>query len=188
MWARINFKVLVQLLLPTFLRKPQQTAFLNALVAPMDSLYKDVLYKMQHDSRVIYLEKVLNEYYNIIGYSHQNHEATKQIFITDEFYPPENYVYQDPEQYASIEYDETLLYLKSGFEPDDPAQENNGDDIFLTDDIEHFDFVINVPIALAIDLILLKILVDFYKIAGKKYRIQMIPFLEPAPPGPINNV
>ena len=173
MWARINFKVLVQLLLPTFLRKPQQTAFLNALVAPMDSLYKDVLYKMQHDSRVIYLEKVLNEYYNIIGYSHQNHEATKQIFITDEFYPPENYVYQDPEQYASIEYDETLLYLKKNtLAPGEAEEEDEGDDIFLTDDIEHFDFVINVPVALAIDLVRLKILVDFYKIAGKKYRIQ----------------
>ena len=167
MWARINFSVLVQLLLPTFLRKPQQTAFLNAMVKPLDSLYVDTLYKMQHDSRVIYLEKVLNEHYTIAGYSDQNHEATKRIFIEDEYFEPENYAYQDQEQYASIEYNEVVLWArKNAIIP------NDGDDIFLTDDVDHFDFVVKIPVSLNIDQVKLKILIDYYKLAGKLYRIE----------------
>lgn len=174
MWARINFYVMVQLLLPTFLRKPKQTALLNGVLKPLDSLYVDVLYKMQHDSRVIYLEKVMNEYFEAAGYSNQNHAVTKVIYITDEIYPPENYVYQNQEFYPSIEYDEQVLYLDE-------------DNIFLTDSLEHFDFVINIPIGYAFDEQILRLLVDFYKIAGKKYRIQIVPLSSPAPDNTNNN-
>ena len=80
-WAKIDFKRLVQLLLPTFLRKPQQTAFLNATIAPLETLYSETMYKMQHNGQVIYLEKVLNEFCDVAGYNSQNHPFRSQNII-----------------------------------------------------------------------------------------------------------
>mgnify|MGYP006182056483 FL=1 len=65
-WQLFNINKLIQLLLPTFLRKNKLIAILESVATPIDTLYQDTLYKMQHDCRVIYLEKVLNQQFGVL--------------------------------------------------------------------------------------------------------------------------
>lgn len=157
-WALIDFSVLIQLLLPTFLRKNKMIAFLTVCTKPLDVLYKNTLYKMQHTCQVISLEKMLNEHFAVAGYNANDHENTKQISITDEYYPPENYIYTQDESTPSVDYDNQDLWLDE-------------DDIFLEDDSPHFDFVVNIPPTIVFVEAQLRALIDYYKLAGKKYRI-----------------
>ena len=108
-WQVINFDRLVELLLPTFLRNATILAFLKAIIKPLHTLFLDVLYKMQHTCQVVYLEKLLNEYFQVVGYSDQNHEATKKVKIVDEFFPPENYIYKQGETRPTVDYDNNDL-------------------------------------------------------------------------------
>jgi hypothetical protein len=68
---RINFKKLAQLLLPTFLRKPVITAFVNAFVQPLERLNEQfTLFRvskeqqMSYNSQVCYLRKMLNDLFD----------------------------------------------------------------------------------------------------------------------------
>jgi hypothetical protein len=118
MWQTINFNVLIQLLLPTFLRKNRLVTFLEINIKPLDNLYKKTLYDMQH---------------------------TCQVYTQDESRP-------------AVDYDNMNLYLDE-------------DDIFLEDDLPHFDFVVNIPSTITFIEAQLRAIIDYYKLAGKKYRI-----------------
>ena len=155
-WAKIDFKRLVQLLLPTFLRKPQQTAFLNATIAPLETLYSETMYKMQHNGQVIYLEKVLNEFCDVAGYNSQNHEGTKQIIIEDAAVPRMQYVYRED---GIANYGKP--YLRVGV-------------VYITGDYDHNDFVVKIPTTVSYIDSQIRAIIDYYKLAGKKYTIENI--------------
>jgi hypothetical protein len=64
----INYKRLVLLLLPTFLRKEVLVAFLRAMTSPVEADYnlflahrKNNLYRLRMNGQVCYLRKVLND-------------------------------------------------------------------------------------------------------------------------------
>ncbi len=153
MWATINFNRLIQLLLPTFLRKAKMIAFIEILVKPISILHIDTLYKMQHTCQVIYLEKMLNEHFNVSGYDANNHENTKVIYINDAPIPPIQYVYLDQEIPPK-----GYLYLGTKY---------------LTAATNHSDFVVHIPARIVFVEAKLKALIDYYKLAGKKYLIQI---------------
>lgn len=152
-WATINFNTLVELLLPTFLRKNKQLALLRAFVKPLDTLYKDTLYKMQHSCRVIEMEKVLNEWFQVVGYNPNDHEATKKVYIEDAPKPPTKYIYLQQEIPPN-----NYLYLGTKY---------------LTGEIEWLDFIVFIPENYGFDTAKLKVLIEYYKLAGKKYTIQL---------------
>ena len=158
-WQVVNFKKLVELLLPTFLRKSVTLAFLTSNIKPLDTLYEETLYKMQHTCQVLSLEKMLNEYFEVPGYNHQNHEATKKVKIKDEYFPPENYIYKVGEFRPTVDYNNNNLWLDE-------------DDVFLEDDVPHFDFVIWIPLGYIFELEQLTAIMNYYKLAGKNYRIE----------------
>jgi hypothetical protein len=175
----------MELLLPTTLRRRNQKAFLTAVIAPLNSLYRDTLYKMQHTCQVIYLEKMLNEHYTVVGYDPTNHEATKLIYIEDAPRPPYKYIYLQEE----IEFQgKPYLYLNSGvgnpntdlinnvtdeFGDEVPNWFTSGGIVYLTGDTIYNDFVVYVPINLTFDEIKMRALIDYYKLAGKKYTIEI---------------
>lgn len=159
-WHSFDISRLIQLLLPVRLRGIAILHFLQALLVPLKNLVKNTLYTMQHDSRVIYLEKVLNEA-AIPGYDATNHEATKSIYIGPGEIPSEVYVFQEDEPDLPP-YIGVLQYA-----PD-------GDAVWLhtqtEQDAEYCDFTVVVPSALSVSRERLSYLVDFYKMAGKKYK------------------
>ncbi|KGO89731.1 hypothetical protein Q764_05920 [Flavobacterium suncheonense GH29-5 = DSM 17707] len=146
--------------MPTFLRKVKHLALLRSFVTPLVKLHDDTLYKIQHDGRTIYLEKLLNEYYQVTGYDTQNHEATKLIYIDDLPDVEKLYIYQNEETEVS-------------FLEDDG--DDNEDDVFLDADNESYvsySWIIFMPDTISFEEIKLRALVDSYRYAGKKYTIQ----------------
>lgn len=164
-WHSFDIVKLVSLLLPMKMRRLNLVLFLNVLTLPLGYLVAQILYKMQHDGRVIYLEKVLNEAFDMPGYSAASHESSKIIYIASGEMPDETYLFQMNE-------------------PDDPpfvgldANINDGDDVWLYTqeelDAQYNDFRVVVPMALQEFENKIKNLVDYYKMAGKKYKIEYI--------------
>jgi len=150
----IDFDVLNEIYLPTFLRSADVLAFMNSISNPLKELYAETLYKMQHTGQVIYLEKMLNEYYNIAGYDKNNHLATRQIYITDAPAVPRVYLYQPAENKP--------VYLYQ------PSEDNP---VYLNLPAVQYDFIINVPAALVFDEQIMRIKVDYYR-NTKQYIIQ----------------
>jgi hypothetical protein len=159
-WQTVNFFVLVEQLLPTFLRKNRMILFLSAIVTPLVKIYENTLYKMQHDGRTIYLEKMLNEHFEVVGYDYYNHETTKLVYIDDIPEPDKLYIFQDEEDGVS-------------FLEDDG--DDNDEDIFLDNDTEgvvSYSWVIFVPDTFVFQEYQLRALVDTYRYFGKKYKIE----------------
>ena len=161
----LDFPKLVALLLPHFLRKAKQLGWILAFLKPFKTFYTakqlfrfSIRYKMQHNGNVIYLEKVLNEYFNIVGYDHQNHQASKQIYIGEgeNLFPL--YLYTEAEQLPK--------YIKTAAE-NDPLFIYNQMEI----DANHADFIVYVPAALVFIEAEMIALINYY-INTKTYKIK----------------
>lgn len=158
-WLTANFIQLITQLIPPFLRGQKHLSILSSFVTPVQKIHDDTLYQMQHDGRTIYLEKVLNEWFNVVGYDPQYHEATKLVYIDDVIQDEKLYVFQDLET--------EVTFLED--EPD------TTDDVFLDSDYESvgsFSFIIFIPNTFVFDELKVRALVDKYRYIGKKYTIQ----------------
>jgi hypothetical protein len=158
-WREIRFDKLIGWLLPTFLRKVKQFAWLYALLYPVVWLYENVLYRMQHDCRVKYMEKMLNEWFNTPDYNPNDHEDTKTVFIGDGFRPKKTYIFQDYENkpvYAFQDTEEKPIYIYRALE-------------FLQN---YYNFIVWVPLSYVYNEAILKARINYYKLAGKKYKIE----------------
>lgn len=161
-WSTLNFIKLVEQLVPTFLRKNKTLAFLNVLISPMQTIAAENLYKMQHDGRTIYLEKMLNENFNVATYSHQDHENTKLIYIENVGSGSKLYIFQDYETENSFLEDDDVI--------DDDL------DLFLDEGEDNslgYSFVIYMPDTITFNEIALRALVDSYRYLGYKYIIEI---------------
>lgn len=160
-WSTLDFYKLATMLLPTFLRKPNLRAFLNVLVHPLTIIHQETMYQMQHNGSKISLEKVLNEAYNIAGYSSTNHEATKLIYIDDVPEVDKLYIWQELEAEFSF------------LEDDD---NDNQDDLFLDGDIATNDatsWTVFMPDTVSFEEYKLRALLENYRYIGKKYNIEI---------------
>ncbi|MBE8725786.1 hypothetical protein [Flavobacterium hungaricum] len=91
-------------LIPPILRKRTHAVWLNTLLAPLHSLYESILYKMQHTGQVIYLEKVLNEAFNITQKYDPNLSIEQKrqrglIYIDESVKPSLQYLYLHKEYF-----------------------------------------------------------------------------------------
>lgn len=145
---------------PIGLRRAGLMLYMRALVFPLAWLKEKTLYQMQHDCRVIYMEKVLNERFAMPGYNSQHHEDTKIIYIDEGNVPEDLYI-----------------FLKS--EPDEPIWLDDDEPFLITTEeynAEYYDFVVVFPAQLDNEAYTFsqskaRYLIDYYKLAGKKYII-----------------
>ena len=161
-WSTINFSKLVELLLPTFRRKMKTIAFFNVLLSPMQIIAEETLYKMQHDGRKMYLEKMLNEFYKVNSYNHQDHENTKLIYIDN--------VGSDAKLYINQDYETDVVFLEDDGVDDDAL------DLFLDEGADNslgYSFIIFMPDTISFNEIPLRTLVDSYRYLGYKYIIEV---------------
>ena len=150
LWISTDFKQQLLDLSPTFFRGERFEAFLGSFAKPLQTLADTTLYQMQHDSTVIYLEKVLNEYLQIATYNASSHIATRQVYIIDRPQAPKTYIYRTEENQP--------VYLGTIYlDRDNPITA---------------DFIIKIPISVSFDELKLRAIVNFYKLAGKKYIIE----------------
>lgn len=153
----VDLDKLINWLTPALLRKPKMFAWMRSLCAGLYSLYTEFmnkrdqdLYELSHDSRVFSMEAVLNDAFDY---------ADRRIYITDGFTKERVYIYTPDE--------DKPLYL------DEPVYLYNPEDYFDTG----VDFVVWVPTLVALTaqgMILLKALVNKYKLAGKRYAIYRV--------------
>lgn len=155
MWYRIDYKRLVELLLPTFLRKKIILAFLRAIIIPVTDIYtKFTIYRfavskrIDFNGQVMYLEKMLNDEFDL----------TDEIYITDAVKIPVLYLHYKAELQIPVYLSgkRTILIHKSEIDSSD-------------------DFIVNIPIFLnTVDNITrIKRITDYYKYAGKCYKINI---------------
>lgn len=100
----LKWEKLLLWLIPPILRKKTHVEWLDVLLTPLHSLYEDILYKMQHTGQVIYLEKVLNEAFNISKIYNPNLSIEQKrqeglIYIDESIKPSLQYLYLHKEYY-----------------------------------------------------------------------------------------
>lgn len=162
----IDFKRLVVFLLPTFLRKRRTYEYLLALIEPIVVLYvelkkyrADAIYRLEHDSTVYSIENVLNDSFD---------PQLRRIEIRDVFEGEPLYVYEESANKPIYIYPESA---------NKPVYVNGGSYFDRADT----DFVVLIPsdlkpVSTSLDLRLseIKKLVDYYKLASKRYNIAWI--------------
>jgi len=158
-WQTVNFYKLVELLLPSFLRREKSIAYLSSNTKALEIIADRVLYSMQHDGRTIYLEKVLNEHFNVPGYDTDDHEGTKTVYIEEADSEEDFYVHLDQE--------EQVEFLNDA--------DDDQEDIFIETETETpfaYAFIVWVPEAYEFQEVKLRAFIDIYRYIGKKYIIQ----------------
>ena len=149
----LNIDKLVVLLLPTFLRKPKLIAWLRMLAAPLHKLLYTFqqartadLYNLAHNSQVCYLRKALNDEFD---------SEQRRIRIEDGRQKQRLYIYPRSANKP--------LYLGK---------------IFLYQRGDYIDggvdFIVVLPKDLTYDKYKLEALVNFYKLAGKRWQISQL--------------
>lgn len=156
-WYKIDYKRLVQLLLPTFLRKKVLVTWLEVLTTPLTRLHTsfmnfriDALYKLNHNGQVCYLQAVLNDAFDF---------TDRRIYISD----------------ATIIEWTRFLWLES---EDKPILLETSEVFILNSErfigADSIDFVVNVPriAKLSMDEYnRMHALLRYYKLASKRYTI-----------------
>ena len=163
----INFNVLANLLTPPFLRKPKLIDWLITLLKPLEetnykfkAFRRQAIYKVTHNGQVVYLQKVLRDAYD---------NEQRRILIQDAFSIDPIWVYPQNDQlpiyiYSEAENKPVYLYDNSIFDAGD------------------YDFVVLFPLELKpltafetnILEIQIKSLINYYKLASKRYIILWI--------------
>lgn len=154
MSAMYNFNIdkLLVLLTPTFLRKRKLVAWLRTLAMPLNKLLDDFkvhrerdLYNLTHNSQVCYLRKALNDEFD---------PQLRRIKIEDGTRNIRRYIYQRNVN-RPLYLGRMFLYLRGNYI-------DGG-----------VDFVVVLPQGLEYDRYKLEALVNFYKLAGKRWTIEI---------------
>ena len=154
MSAMYNFNIdkLLVLLTPTFLRKPKLVAWLRTLAMPLNKLLDDFkghrerdLYNLTHNSQVCYLRKALNDEFD---------PQLRRIKIEDGTRNIRRYIYQRNVN-RPLYLGRMFVYLRGNYI-------DGG-----------VDFVVVLPRGLEYDKYKLEALVNFYKLAGKRWTIRI---------------
>lgn len=154
MWYEVDYKRLAILLLPPFLRKPRNVAYVQALLSPIDEVHygwkqkrQRDWYKIQHNGQVCKLRKVLNDAFD---------PSERRIYITDGNSFPRKYIYTRAEN-KPVFLGKLFIYRHAEYE-------GTGSDFI----------VFAPPDIIAAQTNEMKALIEFYKLASKRYQIRPI--------------
>ena len=151
MWFNLDIPKLTSLLTPTFLRREKLSAWLRALHYPLIKVADDFnvnrnanLYNLAHNGQVCYLRAALNDKFDI---------SQRRIKIAEGNRYKRQYIYTDGEKkpkYLGV------MYLR--------------DDADYGDKV--VDFIVLVPAGLQYNDYEMRYIIDFYKLASKRYKIE----------------
>lgn len=155
----INYRKLTRWLVPHALRKARMMSWLDALVSQvvanyrLFTRYRDAkLYQLAITPQVCFLEKMLNDRFDA---------TERRIFIED-----------------GIRYDVTYLFMEAEEKPLFLKMESEADPVFIYTNGETEllgnDFVVYVPAGLGFNNDEMRALLNAYKLASKRYAIQII--------------
>jgi hypothetical protein len=152
----LNIRKLFINLLPTFLRKPGIISVVSAVATGMQHLYTRIttnrnanLYKLNHTPQVASLEHLLNDRYD---------SRHRRIYITDGDYRQQILLYR------KVELRDIPLYR---------SEEQNDIPLYLSEEAGFIDesFIVHIPVELDILEAEIRVMVDFFKLVGRKFKI-----------------
>jgi len=136
------------------------TKLVKDLMAAFTAYRSEKLFLLAHNSQIIYLEHILNFYFNPALNSEDPDYVGNGIYITDAADVDAVYVFNPEEEAEDMylygpgdePYNEVYLYDGTDFEP-------------------LVGFIVNVPTAFAVDVNRLKAMINSLRLAGKLYTI-----------------
>lgn len=150
MWFNVNWSRLSILLLPTFLRSDRMKAWLYLNIRQIENVHyswrnyrASNIYKLAHNSQICYLRGALNDRFD---------NVLRRIRIDDGNSFRRNYIYTDAE--------EKPKFLGTIYIYDDADYADTG-----------VDFIVVLPLGLSYNIYEMKALIDFYRMASKRYKI-----------------
>lgn len=153
----VDFRKALYNLIPHFLRSEKQLAWLYSLQQPLKALNTlfvsfrtNTLYRLQFTAQIIYLEHYLNDQFD---------QATRGIYIDNIEQVDFTFLFNNIELKPA-----TYLYNNSEAQP--PVYFYQ-----YTELLEGDTYIINVPVAVSFDELVMRSKVDFYNNAGKNYSI-----------------
>lgn len=161
MWFLINWKKIAVLLTPTFLRGKIMAAWLELIINPAEDIHynwmlfrKDNIYNLAHNSQLCYMEGALND----------NFDTTqRRIYIDNGNAFKRKYIYTDGELSGEIINNEIFItptFLGTVYLYGDEDYADTG-----------VDFIVVIPLNLVYSPYKMRALIDFYKLASKRYKI-----------------
>lgn len=149
MWYKLDFRRLSVQLIPTFLRSPRMVAWVNALVSPLEQVQdefnanrRDNLTRLNHNSQVCYLRKILNDSFD---------SQSRRIQVLPANNLKQTYIYTRPEY--------KVKYLKV-FARERSEYGDGG-----------VDFIIQIPGELNFYRESIAATADYYRLAAKRFSI-----------------
>lgn len=153
----VDFRKALYNLIPHFLRGEKNLAWLYSLQQPLKALNgvfvsfrNNINYRLQFTAQIIYLEHYLNDQFD---------QATRGIFIDNIEQVDFKFIFNNVELKPAI-------YLYNNSEAQPPVYFYQ-----YTELLEGDTYIINVPVAVAFDELVMRSKVDFYNNAGKNYSI-----------------
>lgn len=154
MWYNVDYNKLGIEFIPNMMRKPQTLALVKALVSPLSKLHytwlqfrNDNLYKVAHNGQVCKFRKALNDRFD---------QTERRIYIGDGQRYEREYLYtigENRPRYFGVMY----LHKKEDYA-------DTG-----------IDFIVYVPTSIiSSQYFELVALIEFYKLGGKRYKIESI--------------
>ncbi|OBS12531.1 hypothetical protein ATE49_04725 [Elizabethkingia miricola] len=152
MWYKVDFRKFGLLLCPPFLRGDIYSVFISVICITLEKLHDIFLetrdYNIEravHNSQLCHLRGLLNDKF----------DSDRRITIEDPINKEETYIYTDSENKPKY-LGELILY---------PASEFSDDQV---------DFIVKVPIALKDYYDQIYNTVDYYRLASKRFRIELV--------------
>lgn len=150
MWFNVNWKKLAILLTPTLLRSELIKACIELLMEGINDVHynwlqfrKSNIYMLAHNSQVCYLRASLNDRFD---------NELRRIVLIDGNKYQRKYIYTDQEQKPK--------FLGTIFIHGDEDYQDTG-----------VDFIVQVPTDIIFNINEMKGLIDFFKLASKRYKI-----------------
>ena len=191
----INWEKIVKENLPYFLHSLRRLNWIYSLIKPFKiiaeefiTLMQEFIDKIAYNGRVIYLEKILNDKFDPVG---------RGIYISDALRTGSHYIYQKielkPPYYTYSKWNHSIAYLAGEFCVDGNgvyvALANNTNKAPSTNAEWKFHkpvefvrsnadqvvrgFIVNIPTALVFDELRLRSLVNYYRLAGRNFTINL---------------
>lgn len=152
-WFNVNWKKLAILLTPTFLRSELMKAWLELMMEGINEVHynwltfrKSNIYILAHNSQVCYLRGALNDRFD---------NELRRIVLIDGNKYQRKYIYTDEEQKPK--------FLGTIFIYGDEDYQDTG-----------VDFIVQVPTDIVFNINEMKGLIDFFKLASKRYKIVIL--------------
>ena len=153
MWFNVQWKKLAVLLTPTFLRSELMKSWIELLMEGINDIHyqwlqfrKSNIYILAHNSQVCYLRGALNDRFD-------NEQRRIQIIDGNKY--TRKYIYTDEKQKPRFL---GIIYI-------------HGDEDYSDTGV---DFIVQVPNDIIFNINEMKGLIDFYKLASKRYKIVIL--------------